>query len=85
MTRRQSLATLALLTSVLTIAPDVPLASWRAQPVATAAQTALPKVRLIATGGTISNRAGGRLTADELVASMRGVISSMRAARAATR
>ncbi len=73
MTRRQSLATLALLTAVLTIAPDVPLASWRAQPAATAAQTALPKVRLIATGGTISNRAGGRLTADELVASMRGV------------
>jgi L-asparaginase len=26
-----------------------------------------PKVRLIATGGTISNRAGGRLTAEELV------------------
>jgi L-asparaginase len=26
-----------------------------------------PKVRLIATGGTISNRTGGRLTADELV------------------
>lgn len=29
-----------------------------------------PRVRLIATGGTISNRAGGRLTADELVASI---------------
>jgi L-asparaginase len=29
-----------------------------------------PKVRLIATGGTISNRAGGRLTADELVKSL---------------
>lgn len=27
----------------------------------------LPRVRLVATGGTISNRAGGRLTADELV------------------
>jgi len=27
-----------------------------------------PAVRLVATGGTISNRAGGRLTADELVA-----------------
>ena len=27
----------------------------------------LPKVRLVATGGTISNRAGGRLTAEELV------------------
>lgn len=33
----------------------------------------LPRVRLIATGGTISNRAGGRLTADELVASMPGI------------
>ena len=33
----------------------------------------LPKVRLIATGGTISNRTGGRLTAEELVASMPGL------------
>src|SRR6476659_4811649 len=35
--------------------------------------TALPKVRLVATGGTISNRTGGRLSADELVASMPGL------------
>jgi L-asparaginase len=34
------------------------------------AQSALPKVRLIATGGTISNRRGGRLTADELIGSI---------------
>lgn len=33
----------------------------------------LPRVRLIATGGTISNRIGGRLTADELVASVPGL------------
>jgi L-asparaginase len=33
----------------------------------------LPKVRLIATGGTISNRVGGRLSADELVKSMPGL------------
>jgi L-asparaginase len=33
----------------------------------------LPKVRLLATGGTISNRNGGRLTADELIASMPGL------------
>ncbi len=33
----------------------------------------LPRVRLIATGGTISNRSGGRLTAEELVASLPGV------------
>ena len=33
----------------------------------------LPRVRLIATGGTISNRSGGRLTAEELVSSLPGV------------
>ncbi len=33
----------------------------------------LPKVRLIATGGTISNRDGGRLTAEELIKSMPGL------------
>jgi L-asparaginase len=32
-----------------------------------AAAQELPRVRLVATGGTISNRAGARLTADELV------------------
>jgi L-asparaginase len=32
--------------------------------------TALPRVRLVATGGTISNRPGGRLTADELIKSV---------------
>jgi L-asparaginase len=37
-----------------------------AMPGAAAAQE-LPRVRLVATGGTISNRAGGRLTSDELV------------------
>jgi L-asparaginase len=30
----------------------------------------LPRVRLVATGGTISNRTGGRLTAEELLKSM---------------
>jgi L-asparaginase len=30
----------------------------------------LPRVRLVATGGTISNRAGGRLTAEDLLKSM---------------
>lgn len=33
----------------------------------TTAREPLPRVRLLATGGTISNRAGGRLTAEELV------------------
>ena len=32
-----------------------------------AAAQDLPRVRLVATGGTISNRAGGRLTADDLL------------------
>jgi L-asparaginase len=32
--------------------------------------SAVPRVRLVATGGTISNRVGGRLTAEELVKSM---------------
>ncbi len=33
----------------------------------------LPKVRLVATGGTISNRSGGRLTAEELLELMPGI------------
>jgi len=33
----------------------------------------VPQVRLVATGGTISNRTGGRLTAEELVRSMPGI------------
>jgi len=33
----------------------------------------VPRVRLVATGGTISNRTGGRLSAEELVASMPGI------------
>lgn len=42
----------------------------QAQP---AAQSNVPRVRLVATGGTISNRNGGRLTAEELVKSMPGI------------
>jgi L-asparaginase len=41
--------------------------------------TPVPKVRLIATGGTISNRVGGRMTADELVGSMPGLDRFVRA------
>jgi L-asparaginase len=33
----------------------------------------LPRVRLVATGGTISNKTGGRLTAEELVALLPGI------------
>jgi L-asparaginase len=47
-------------------------ASFQAQtPAATTQQAAaLPRVHLFATGGTISNRNGGRLTMDELIASI---------------
>ncbi len=38
-----------------------------------AAPASLPRVRLVATGGTISNRRGGRLVADELIASVPGL------------
>lgn len=48
-------------------------------PVLTAAQQALPKVFLFATGGTISNRTGGRLTVEELIASIPGLTSRVRA------
>jgi L-asparaginase len=45
-----------------------------AQPPATQAPAAdAPRVRLVATGGTISNKTGGRLTAEELVALMPNV------------
>jgi L-asparaginase len=44
----------------------------------TVAAEALPKVHLVATGGTISNREGGRLTAEELVRSMPGVETQVR-------
>ena len=50
--------------------PTPPSAAPRTapSPAATAQSTTpRPRVRLVATGGTISNRAGGRLTAEELV------------------
>src|SRR5262245_13226327 len=37
------------------------------------AQVALPRVHFVATGGTISNKEGGRLTAEQLAKSMPGV------------
>src|SRR5918995_2167858 len=41
--------------------------------VAQTAATTLPRVHFVATGGTISNRDGGRLSAEELAKSMPGV------------
>ena len=58
--RRRSSAVLAVVLTAL-LAP----ARARAQDV--------PRVRLVATGGTISNRTGGRLSAEELVQSMPGI------------
>src|SRR5436190_19274890 len=55
--------TLRVVTLLLTLA----LPGWSAQ-----AQD-VPRVRLVATGGTISNKDGGRLTAEELVALMPNV------------
>jgi L-asparaginase len=78
--RRALLLHLLLLTPGALIRPaqaqtaTAPAPATQAAPAATpAAQqpaVALPKVRLVATGGTISNRPGGRLTAEELIASV---------------
>lgn len=47
---------------------------WLIQPLsAQRARAALPHVHFVATGGTISNREGGRLTAEELAKNMPGV------------
>lgn len=57
---------------VLTASPAL-AASASATAGAQDAAAAVPRVHLIATGGTISNRSGGRLTAEELAASMPGL------------
>src|SRR5215212_5006071 len=46
---------------------------WLQPLVAQRAPTTLPHVHFVATGGTISNRDGGRLTAEELARSMPGI------------
>lgn len=61
---------------LLTVAPGTSATAaprLAVAPAAAAQATSLPRVRLIATGGTISNRDGGRLTAEELVKSVPGV------------
>ena len=65
---------LRILALVFTFASAPAAAAAQAQP-----DARLPKVRLIATGGTISNRTGGRLTADELIKSMPGIEQYARA------
>jgi len=91
----RSFALLATLTTVLTLAPGLEPDARSASPIKIDARSAsriktdarqtaqampaLPRVRLIATGGTISNRTGGRLSADELVASVSGIERYVRA------
>lgn len=75
--RKTSIAILLSLASVATlagaqVAAPVVTASTSTQPSAQATPS-LPRVRLVATGGTISNRRGGRLTADQLIASVPGL------------
>jgi|SRR5579864_3757856 len=62
LTRRQLMGALGVAAACL--AAPIPAASQDPSP---------PRVRLVATGGTISNRVGGRLTAEELVKSMPGI------------
>src|SRR5688572_6553661 len=47
-----------------------PTTAPREAPAAPTGTAATARVRLLATGGTISNRAGGRLTAEDLVKSI---------------
>jgi L-asparaginase len=68
----------ALATVVLTLGPLAQLVQLEARQSAPST-TLLPRVRLIATGGTISNRAGGRLTSEELITSMPGIERYVRA------
>jgi L-asparaginase len=70
--RHSILLTSWLLTSVLP-ATAGQTATATAPPARAAADTSVPRVRLVATGGTISNRTGGRLSAEELVKSMPGI------------
>ena len=65
------LLTLACLPRLVIAAPDVQRP--QAQAPAVAAAGTAPRVRLLATGGTISNRVEGRLSAEELVKSMPGI------------
>jgi L-asparaginase len=60
---------------LLSLLPAVANASRHSQGASAAASQAAakPRIRLIATGGTISNRDGGRLSAEDLVRSVPGI------------
>ncbi|HEX3703798.1 MAG TPA: asparaginase [Vicinamibacterales bacterium] len=75
---RSRFAVLALLVAVVLTVPSPVRAQAGAVATApagtrTQAPATVPRVRLVATGGTISNKVGGRLTAAELVSSMPGI------------
>jgi L-asparaginase len=63
---RTRLAALLCFSLALSVCPAAAQAAAAGEQTAAAA----PRVRLVATGGTISNRQGGRLTAEELVKSI---------------
>ena len=69
--RASRLDTVVLLT--LLLCPRLAIAQPQLHTAPQQASAALPKVRLVATGGTISNRDGGRLTAEDLVKSLPGL------------
>jgi L-asparaginase len=68
--RRQGAGTLFLLLTLGLLLRFEGALAREESSVALQSTAALPKVRLLATGGTISNRTGGRLTADELLMSV---------------
>jgi L-asparaginase len=56
----------------LVLSPTFGFEAW-SRPLRQSQAAVRPKVRLVATGGTISNRTGARLTAEELVKSIPGL------------
>ncbi|HEX6164047.1 MAG TPA: asparaginase [Vicinamibacterales bacterium] len=66
-------ATAALLCLLALLSPLTVPTSAQPAPAAQRPEAALPRVHFVATGGTISNKEGGRLTADDLARSMPGV------------
>lgn len=73
--RRNKIALLVLTALLASATAGAQTSTTQAAPTPTPATTTppLPRVRLVATGGTISNRTGERLTAEELVKSMPGL------------
>lgn len=80
MSRRfPELITVFLAAALLLDVPVAPAGTASASVASSQAQAPLPRVRLVATGGTISNRRGGRLTAEALVAETPDLSNHVRA------